>query len=67
MNLAVEPSYQITIEYEGRTYYRTGKTGTHIASGEHSAEYANHSNYGQSGNVERRVWVRFPSGTIEAD
>lgn len=58
--------HPFTVSHGGKTYYHTGKTGTHIASGEPSAEYAHHSDHGKPGNVETRVWRR-SSGIIDQD
>ena len=46
------------IRHESRDYYRTGKTGTHRATGQSSAEYADKD--------DRRVW-RMSDGTVEAE
>ena len=46
------------IRHESRDYYRTGKTGTHRATGQSSAEYADED--------DRRVW-RMSDGTVEAE
>jgi hypothetical protein len=59
--------FPYTINYQGRTWNRTGKIGAHIASGERSAEY---SNYSKSENdpmgIERRAW-RTISGKITVE
>ncbi len=57
-------SHPASVEHEGKQYGRTGKTGTQIESGEHSAEYTHHTNYGKSDNVESRAWHRLPSGKV---
>jgi len=57
-------SHPATLSHKGKTYSATGKVGKHIGSGEHSAEYTHHSDYGKPGNVESRLWHR-KSGVTE--
>ncbi len=46
----------IEATYQGLTYYRTGKTGTNIATGKPVTEMSCH--YTEDGvNYEARIWV----------
>jgi hypothetical protein len=51
---------------DGRNYTRTGKYGHDMKTGEPSAEYSNHSNYGEKNNVERRIW-RTAAGRVNEE
>lgn len=56
--------HPVTVQFQNRKYYATGKTGTHIASGEHVAEYqCSH----EVTNFELRVWHRTPSNIVYED
>lgn len=47
---AETPAWPLTVEYKGRTYYRTWKDGVRIANGEAATEYEDEDDAG-------RVWM----------
>jgi hypothetical protein len=53
--------YPVSIEHAGRTWYRTDKIGTMIATGEPAAEYSAHAP-----GLEFRLWLTI-GGTITED
>ena len=57
-----DEDFPVKVSYKGKTFWRTEKFGTHIASGESSAEYNNEETKG----CEFRVWLR-ASGAIDVD
>lgn len=61
-----ESNYPAAVKHGGKTWSKTGKLGSHIASGEASAEYVHHTNYGKPGNKESRNW-RTASGKMTGD
>ncbi len=52
------------ITFDGESFHRTGKVGTHRATGEPSAEYENQDQNGKPSG--KRVWRR-ASGVVEED
>ncbi|MEA1052338.1 hypothetical protein U5801_26700 [Lamprobacter modestohalophilus] len=56
----------LLITIEGRDYQRTGKTGTHLNTGQQAAEYACTYQHERIGTCESRAW-RLADGTIEMD
>ena len=54
--------HPLSILFQGKEYYRTGKVGAHIETGEWSAEYGR-----REGGVEYRVWQRLHSHIIDPD
>src|SRR5580765_6411133 len=64
-----DASVPMRVQYKGETYWHTGKMGTHIATGEPSAEYESEEHSERTGRIEktgRRLWRR-ASGAIEPD
>jgi hypothetical protein len=54
------------IDYKGKTYYETYKTGTHIATGQAAKEFSCIYMHNTLGECESRIWV-LEDGTIESD
>jgi hypothetical protein len=54
--------HPLTVVFQGKTYYRTGKVGAHIETGEWTAEYSRRERA-----VESRVWQRLHSQIIDPD
>lgn len=56
-------SHPTHIQHKGRTYYKTGKYGKNMKTGEHSAEYSHHDD---KKGLEFRAW-RDHSGKVVSD
>lgn len=54
---ALYADFPKVVEFEGKSFYATGKVGTHFKTGQPSAEYA---------PSDDRVWRR-KDGTVERD
>jgi hypothetical protein len=57
MKRETKSEWPASLKHEGKTYLRTGKTGTSVSTGQPSAEYE------AASGLPHRVWLR-ADGTV---